>query len=297
MPSLSRPASASDPTQPEPAFKRRKVEVFVSLLALAALACTCGLLPSFNDLLSDADLPDAEGLIESLSTSESSGPEGPEVEPTRPATQAADQSDDPLPGPGLPLLIEQGAVSMESVQANTSGQTQGPILTVQLTNLESGEVVADVPCGLIFEPISGDIQRMMVIQPGSAALPGSGQAELSPYVICIDADKSAPEAGATYQIGRMAAGELLKMAECLCEYELGDEVSLESGFDQFGVQFAVWAVSGGGSLNSFFEGLPEGGAVDDFLGEEGNELLSQLEMLMIAPAEQWLERCDIQLEG
>lgn len=270
--------------------RRPKAVLAISVLALAALACTCGLIPSASELLSGVDLPESGELIEAVESAESfagSASNGTQAGPTatrRPAGSAAG-------GSPLPALMDEGRITVEDINANEDGQTQGPILTVQITNLETGEVIVDVPCGLIFHPGSDQDQRMMVIQPASAELTGAGSAQVSPYVICIDASKAAPDLGATYQVGVMAEGELLKMAECLCDYEL------EAGFEQVGVQFAVWAVSGGSSLDAFLsEDRAEGGAADDLFGDELGDMFAELEQLFVAPAQEWLDRCGIELE-
>lgn len=285
------------PEAPRSAGRSSKAVLAIAAMTLAALACTCGLIPSTQEILSRVELPDSEELFEAVGTVESfaqdNGTEFPTRATSTPRSDAAVSGGNPLPA-----LIDQGRVEVENVQSNEEGQTQGPLLTVQLTNPESGEVVVDVPCGLIFHPGSEDDQRMMVIQPASAELSAFGTAQVSPYVICIDSGKDAPDLAAIYRVGVMAEGELLKIAECICEEDLSDELSAEAGFDQFGVQFAVWAVSDGEPLSMFSgEDMPEGGAVDDMFGEEFGDMFAGLEQLFIAPAQEWLDRCGIEIQS
>lgn len=286
--------------QPERArsmLLRTNTVLFLSSLALAALACTCGLIPSTQEILSRVEFPENEELSGAMETVESFG-DTDATESSTGATSTPRSGSAVSGGNPLPALIDQGRVEVETVQSNEGGQTQGPILTVQLTNLESGEVVVDVPCGLIFHPGSEEDQRMMVIQPASGELSASGTTQISPYVICIDSGKDAPDLNATYQVGVMAEGDLLKIAQCICQEELSDEFDAQAGFDQFGVQFAVWAVSDGEPLTSFTgEGMPEGGAADDMFGEEFGDMFAELEQFFLAPAQEWLDRCGIELES
>lgn len=282
---------------PRSAAHSSRTILAIAAMALVALACTCGLIPSTEEILSRVEFPESEELLEAMETVESfGGTDG--TESSAGATSTPRSGSAVSAGNPLPALIDQGLVEVESVQSNEGGQTQGPILTVQLTNLESGEVVVDVPCGLIFHPGSEEDQRMMVIQPASGELSASGTTQISPYVICIDSGKDAPDLNAIYQVGVMAEGDLLKIAQCICQEELSDDLDAQAGFDQFGIQFAVWAVSDGEPLMSFTgEGMPEGGAADDLFGEEFGDMFAELEQLFLAPAQEWLDRCGIELES
>jgi len=143
----------------------------------------------------------------------------------------------------------------------------------------------------------------MVIQPAEAVLPAGGEGELQPYVICIDADRAGPSVGSSYALGVMAAGDLLKLAECICQEDLtAMEESMD--FDSiFGLQMAVWQVSGGvPDFQSMFDQVSEeGGALGGLVGEELGDLgmdLQQLADLMDelfgASVQEWLDKCDIQ---
>ena len=149
-----------------------------------------------------------------------------------------------------PDSYQLGEAVLDNVVSTSDGDTEGRILTVQVTNPTTNELLVTIPCGLIFNPSPGsDEQRLMVIQQDSATIPPGESADFTPYVICIDSSSAVPATGSTYQIGVMATGDMLKLAQCICNETLADiEVDPSAFFDQFGLQFAVWAVSDGLSL-------------------------------------------------
>ncbi|MDX1601179.1 MAG: hypothetical protein R3191_06665, partial [Anaerolineales bacterium] len=63
------------------------------------------------------------------------------------------------------------------------------------------------------------------------------------------------------------------------------------------VQFAVWAVSSGMSVEEMFgQGDEMQGALGEFLGEEGEAFMGMMEDMIVGPAQDWLDRCDIEVE-
>ena len=222
------------------------------------------------------------------------------------------------------------------------GGVSGEILDVSLTNETDRELTVLVPCGLIFTPVGGEpdepepepepedgaspigvveVQRMMVVQPvvvpGASLvfLPPSGTTFLTPYVMCIDSERPAPESGAVYGVGEMATDELLALATCVCERDLGAE--LDPAMGDMSLQLAIWAASEG-ALPDMTDDLSElDGALADLVGDGIGLDLEELEELtglegfdldtMLAQALQfmddyqasastWLEECGIELE-
>jgi hypothetical protein len=291
--------------------RARALHFVLPVLSLVVLACTCTSLAP-GELLRGVVPEGAKETVEqTLATlaqptvTELTGQGEPSPTPAKPTSEVggspagtAEPSGGEAEGPGLPALLAEGGIENPGIEANVDGETQGPILTLQLTNPESEEVLVEIPCGLIFAPETGDDeQRMMSIQPASAVVPGGGTAQIEPYVICIDADRAAPSLGTTYEMGEMASGDLLKLAECVCQEDLAASDEMDLGFGSVGVQFAVWAVS---SDMNFEEMLAEEGggegALDDVLGEEGGELLGLMQDLLLAPAQEWLDRCGIEVQ-
>jgi hypothetical protein len=199
-------------------------------------------------------------------------------------------------------LVRTERLDLESVSATGEG-IQGQVLMVQLTNPGNDEVIVTIPCGFYFTPGDDEEQRLMVIQPASVSVPAGDSATIEPYVICIDSSKAGPEASSTYHLGEVVTGDLLTLAECLCEEDLPSPFDLTGGMEAMGVQFAVWAVSDG--IDAGTELIDAQGALEEllggelgteFLGEEFTEMLQQLMLLYGEGAQPWLDRCGIELD-
>lgn len=194
-------------------------------------------------------------------------------------------------------LLDSGGLNLEGIQANSDeADTYGPILTLQLTNPGTEEVVISIPCGLVFVPGDDQYQRLMMVQPLEVELaPGETQSS-TPYVVCIDVSASAPEYNETYSIGTLADNpDLLKFAECICNQELGDDLA---SMDGLGVQMAAWSISTGGDFANLSD--EEGAMADLFeeeFGEDIDEMLSQFTEMFASFGGEWLERCEIELEN
>ncbi len=198
--------------------------------------------------------------------------------------------------------VEIGHALIEHIESVSEDETSGQILTVQVTNPTTDEIVVTIPCGLIFNPEpESDEQRLMVIQEASVSLLPDEEAKLTPYVICIDSSNAVPENGSTYNIGVMATGDLLKLAQCICNETLSDvEVDPLAFMDQFGLQFAVWTVSDGLSFEEMFESMEEAGGALGEIGaeeftEEMEELFGGVLQMFQGVGQDWLEKCQIEI--
>jgi hypothetical protein len=166
-----------------------------------------------------------------------------------------------------------------------------------LALLKSGDAYVQLPCGLILEPGEGstDFQRMMVIQRDGGTVPAGESAEFLPYVICVDAGLDLPETQLQYRLGTMAEGELLKLAECICDRKLVSEEEDPIAYigEQFGLQFSVWQVSGSLTSDELREQLGEGGGAMDEFGE----LLSMFDSIgeMLPDYVDWIEECGVEI--
>lgn len=260
---------------------RRRAPIFLAAVALVTLACTCSNLLNPSQLIGNALPPEAEqavgeiqGTFQAMSTPPTPGPSG---------------------GQALPDLLSGDQLDLVGIQGTTDDATFGRILTLQVTNPGTTQVIAEVPCGLVFNPETDGEQRMMVIQPASAEVgPGDSQ-ELVPYVACIDPEQRTPTMDSTFTVGTMATGDLLKLASCICEEPLEGQLSLEAGADLLGVQLAVWSVAMGDSPSALME-RDLGGAAGEALGESGAEFLGNMMDMLLAPANAWLERCGVEPE-
>lgn len=218
------------------------------------------------------------------------------------AIEAPEQDLEPSAEAGVQEPVQIGDALIEHVESISEDETSGQILTVQVTNPTTDEIVVTIPCGLIFNPgPESDEQRLMVIQEASASLLPGEDATLTPYVVCIDSSSAVPESGSTYHIGVMATDDLLKLAECICKETLADiEMDPLAFMDEFGLQFAVWTVSDGLSFEEMFEGMEEaGGALGEIGAEDFTEEIEELfggviEMFQGA-GQDWLEKCEIEI--
>jgi hypothetical protein len=204
------------------------------------------------------------------------------------ATEAPDIEGPSEDGPTETII--NGSM-VDQVTSVSEGDTIGPILQVQITNPTTGEVVAVIPCGLVFRPTGGDEQALMVIQEIIVAIPGGETVTVKPYVVCIETSSATPASGSDYQIGEMTTGNLLKFAECLCDEELPE--SMTSGptafQDIFGVQMAVWVVAD----NIAFDDVLGGGE-----GAAGDmeQILGPMMDILESTSQEWLEKCDIEIQ-
>lgn len=216
------------------------------------------------------------------------------------AQTAAGEAGGEAVGNTLPELVGANQLDLESVAATGEG-IQGEVLMVQLTNPGSDEVLVTIPCGYFFSPADDEEQRLMVIQPAGVTIPAGGTATIEPYVICIDSGRAGPEASSTYHLGEIATGDLLKLAQCLCEEELLSPEDPTAGMDILGVQFAVWAVSDGIFGSEMQEAQ---GVLQDMLGSEfadafdGQfaEMMQQMMDMFGGGAQSWLDSCGIEID-
>lgn len=257
------------------AIGRTALVLTLFVAVLATLACTCGNLLDPTQLVRAVAPAEIVEDLEAFETVQA------------PGNGAVD-------GAALPDLLESGSLELESIGTTEAGETQGPILSLQLVNPTSGELIVEIPCGLIFQPKESGDQRMMTIQLASAMVPAGGSVQLSPYVVCIDPESAAPSSASTYEVGLMAQSDLLKLAECICDEPLEDNLSAEAGFETIGIQLAVWAVSSGQPLDDIISGgFGDDSAAGGVMGEEMGGLFEGMMEMVLAPARQVLERCQV----
>jgi low density lipoprotein receptor-related protein 5/6 len=164
-----------------------------------------------------------------------------------------------------------------------------------------GDVFVRIPCGTVFEPSDDgedSPQRLMVIQEASTLVPAGGQAELYPYVICIDSNRGLPGRSTEYQIKAPVSGDLYKLADCICDENLVSEEEdpmLNMG-QQAGLQLSVWQVSGGLDFDELMAEAESAGAGDSALGSYSELIQMSQEIFSTLPQYvDWLEMCQIEL--
>jgi hypothetical protein len=189
---------------------------------------------------------------------------------------------------GLPDQVSRGRLRIVRVTSN-GDYSGGPGIEVVVHNDGPEDVPATIPCGFIFEPDDASDQRLMAVQRASVVVPAGGEATLTVYVVCIDSGDEAPDEGATYRLGTMQSGDLLKLAECACGENLTNSLN---PFEGMGVMIAGWMISNG---KTFSEMQAEGdqGAMGDAFGEGAQEAMSGFLQMLDDSSASWLDRCGI----
>jgi len=194
----------------------------------------------------------------------------------------------------------QAVEGIFGAKASGEGFTGSGNLTVDVSNPGTEPIEVVLPPGFVFLPPEGSgQQRLMVIDGKSITLQPGETGTLDPYVVCIDADAHAPEGGTDYVPGGLVEDEqLLALAQCLSEQDIeGPSGGL---MPNFGLQFAVWAVSDGysaGALQDIAENPDAtGGDTPQALDPATIQQLQQLGPMfeqMFGGSDQYLEACGI----
>ncbi len=237
----------------------------------------------------------------------------------------------------LEVVSPEGGVSgtlLDVALANTTDQEIELVIPCGLVFLPDDWVE---PPGPGEEPLGPDDfgtpsdQRMINLTPIDVTLGPGGEIVVTPYVMCIDSSSPAPDPGATYEAGTLAGDELFALANCVCDEDFVAEIDPLVG--DLGLQTAIWAAAEGalpdvegalaeseGALggvlgdelefdSSALEALEELEDLDlegvdlEALGLEGFDMEAMIEQAMSfmeeynAGAQEWLDRCEIDLEG
>jgi hypothetical protein len=216
----------------------------------------------------------------------------PSVEPTHlvPPTQTSAPQDGNPSGELQTVLQPQGPVTVQNMLVLNSDPF-GNILQMEFVNTGDQDLNISIPCGQVFEP-SGESQEqaLMVIQNTEFRLPAGETQTVSPYLACVNSDKSIPSQGASYQIGTMVDGNLLSLAECICSREMVNE---GDDFNNLTLQFAVWMVADGVSFKDMLAQSGNSGALNQFTGGETGQAVSAFTDTIAVPAMDVIRSCDI----
>jgi hypothetical protein len=194
--------------------------------------------------------------------------------------------------------FESGQIRRATLNGSQAEEViQGLETPSGLALLKSGDAFVELPCGLILKPEDGreDLQSLMVIQEEGIVVPAGASTDLSPYVICVEAGQGTPEIQVEYIIGTIAEDNLLQLAECICERQLISEEEDPIAYigEQFGLQFAVWQVSGSLTSDELKEQLKEGGGAMDAFSEVA-EMFDSIGA-MLPNYVDWIETCGVEI--
>ncbi len=217
----------------------------------------------------------------------------PTAEPTAEPTEVV--QGETLTEPDVIALLSTDQLDLKSLSANADQETFGPILTMQLVNQSDGELIVELPCGLIFVPDNGDEQPLIVVEQQTIAIPLGESAEITPYVVCADIGAGAPSLAATYSLGTITEDlKMLQLADCICDKGFDTSLYSEEGMQ---VQFAMWYVQMGGDpagyISTYADQLADG-SLDEFYGSD--EDMDNMMELFENNLGDWLEICQIEFE-
>jgi hypothetical protein len=121
-----------------------------------------------------------------------------------------------------------------TVSAEGNGGHTGECLKLHLKNTSKKELEVRVPAGQIFEAGDSSIQNLMVSKEENFLVESGASSIGKLFVFCIEASNGSPGDGCAFKLGKLAEGNLLKMAKYLNDSKLHDSPS---------AQYAVWAVT------------------------------------------------------
>lgn len=121
-----------------------------------------------------------------------------------------------------------------SISAEGEGGHSGECLKLNLKNKSKKKLEVRVPAGQIFEAGDSSLQNLMVSKEESFLVESGATRIGKLFGFCIEASDGSPGGGTIFKIGKLADGNLLKMAKYLNDNKLHQHPS---------AQYAVWAVT------------------------------------------------------
>jgi hypothetical protein len=132
---------------------------------------------------------------------------------------------------GIGEALKKGLVS---VTATGTGGHSGQCLQLHLKNLGHKKLEVRIPAGQIFEAGDSSLQNLMVSKTENFLVEAGKSNTRKLFGFCIEATDGSPGENSSFRMGKMAEGNLLKMANYLNDHQLHEHPS---------AQFAVWAVT------------------------------------------------------
>ncbi len=121
-----------------------------------------------------------------------------------------------------------------TVTANGSGGHSGECLELHLKNKSKKSLEVRVPAGQVFEAGDSSLQNLMVAKEENFMVESGASRVGKLFGFCIEASDGSPGEGSAFNLGKLAQGNLLKMAKYLSDNKLHENPS---------AQYAVWAVT------------------------------------------------------
>lgn len=132
---------------------------------------------------------------------------------------------------GIGEALKKGLVS---VTASGAGGHSGQCLQLQIKNISKKKLEIKVPAGQIFEAGDSSLQNLMVSKSENFLVESGKSNTGKLFGFCIEAGDGSPGESSIFKMGKLAEGNLLKMANYLNDNQMHDHPS---------AQYAVWAVT------------------------------------------------------
>jgi len=141
---------------------------------------------------------------------------------------------------GIPLneAIKKGYLALS---VSGTGGNEGECLKLKLENISRKDLGIVVPAGQIFEAGDSSLQNLMTSKEGTFLVARGKNRIARLFGFCVEASDGSPGEGSIFSLGKMAEGNLLKMARYLSDNNLHKNSA---------AQYAVWAVMDADRLES-----------------------------------------------
>ncbi len=134
--------------------------------------------------------------------------------------------------------IQQNLVSIKVVG---EGGHSGKSLKISFLNMGKKDLEIRVPAGQIFHSEDSTLQDLIIIKEKQLAIEGKQKRLGKFFGLCTQAGNGSPRPGSLFNLGVMATGTLLKVAQYISEKNLQEDR---------GAQSAIWAITDGHRLEN-----------------------------------------------
>lgn len=121
-----------------------------------------------------------------------------------------------------------------SIEVEGEGGNSGKSLKIRFLNQTKKNIEVRIPAGQLFHSEDSSLQDLIISKERILAMEGNQKRIGKFYGLCTQSSNSSPIAGSVFNMGALATGHLLKVAQYISKHNLqGDQ----------GAQSAIWAVT------------------------------------------------------
>ncbi|MFY0651025.1 MAG: hypothetical protein JXQ96_03280 [Cyclobacteriaceae bacterium] len=131
-----------------------------------------------------------------------------------------------------------------SLIAEGNGGLGEKSVSLTLRNNVSSSLLILIPAGQILNSADADAQDLIVLEEIIVSLPPKKEGTTILAGACTQMSNYAPKKGESYNLGQIAVGPLLKVAQIVSD----------NNFSNVNAQAAVWGITDGGSINNIHGG-------------------------------------------